>query len=307
VAKAVDGVSFSLHEGETLGLLGESGSGKSVTCLSILRLVPSPAGKIVSGRLIFRGQDLLKLSEKQMRGFRGKSISMILQDPLTSLNPVFTIGGQLMEALKIHRPAPVSRLKELALELLRLVHIPEPETRLGSYPHQFSGGMRQRVVGAISIASEPRLLIADEPTTSLDLTIQAQFLRLLKELQTRTNLAILFITHDLGVAAKMCDRIAVMYAGRIVEEAPVRALFDDPAHPYTRGLMLSLPRLDKRVDHLSSIQGQPPTLYNLPTGCAFAPRCPEATEICHREYPPETRLGDQRRVACWLHVKERHD
>ena len=303
VVKAVDDVSFTLSAGETLGVLGESGSGKSVTALSILRLVPSPAGRIVGGRILLDGEDILRVPVSRMQKIRGKLISMILQDPLTSLNPVFTVGDQIAESLRIHQPT-LGRLKERVLSLLNRVGIPDAERRLDSYPHQFSGGMRQRAVGAIAIASEPKLLIADEPTTSLDVTIQAQYLRLLKDLQKQSNLAILFITHDLGVAARVCDRVAVMYCGRIVEEAPVRALFDRPAHPYTRGLIGSLPKLDRRADQLTSIPGQPPQLHDVPPGCPFAPRCSEALDICSQQSPPEVSLASGHRVACWLHSDE---
>lgn len=303
VVKAVDDVSFTLRAGETLGVLGESGSGKSVTALSILRLVPSPAGRIVGGRILLDGEDILRVPDSRMRQIRGKLISMILQDPLTSLNPVFTVGEQVAESLRIHQPT-LGRLKERVLSLLKRVGIPDAERRLESYPHQFSGGMRQRAVGAISIASEPKLLIADEPTTSLDVTIQAQYLRLLKELQEQSNLAILFITHDLGVAARVCDRVAVMYCGRIVEEAPVRDLFDGPAHPYTRGLIGSLPKLDRRADRLTSIPGQPPQLHDVPPGCPFAPRCSDAMDICSQKPPPEIKLASAHRVACWLHADD---
>lgn len=302
VVKAVDGVSFTLNGGETLGLLGESGSGKSITSLSLLRLVPQPAGRIVGGRILFEGRDLLRLPEAEMRHVRGKSISMILQDPLTSLNPVFTVGEQAAESLRIHRLA-LGRVKERVLELLELVRIPDAKSRVDDYPHQFSGGMRQRAVGAIAISTEPKVLIADEPTTSLDVTIQAQYLRLLEDMQKRSNLAILFITHDLGVAARICDRVAVMYCGRIVEEAPVRVLFDSPAHPYTQGLINSLPRLDRRVDKLSSIPGQPPSLHALPPGCPFVPRCGHATDRCRQEAPPEANIATGHRVSCWLHAE----
>lgn len=303
VVKAVDDVSFTLRPGETLGVLGESGSGKSVTALSILRLVPTPAGRIVGGRILLDGEDILRVPESRMRQIRGKLISMILQDPLTSLNPVFTVGEQIAESLRIHQPG-IGRLKERVLALLRRVGIPDAERRMTSYPHQFSGGMRQRAVGAISIASEPKLLIADEPTTSLDVTIQAQYLRLLKDLQKQSNLAILFITHDLGVAARICDRVAVMYCGRIVEQAAVRDLFDNPAHPYTRGLIGSLPNLDRRVDRLTSIPGQPPQLHDVPPGCPFAPRCAEAMEICSRKAPPKVSIAESHHASCWLHADD---
>jgi len=302
VLKAVDGVSFILRGGETLGLLGESGSGKSITSLSLLRLVPQPAGRIVGGRVLFEGRDLLGISEAEMRLVRGKSISMILQDPLTSLNPVFTVGEQVAESLRIHGIA-LSRIREKVIELLERMRIPDAKSRADDYPHQFSGGMRQRAVGAIAISTEPKLLIADEPTTSLDVTIQAQYLRLLEEMQERSNLAILFVTHDLGVAARICNRVAVMYCGRIVEEAPVRMLYDRPAHPYTHGLISSLPRLDKRVGKLSSIPGQPPPLYALPPGCPFAPRCEHASDLCRTKAPPETYIAAGHRVSCWLHAE----
>ena len=298
-AKAVDGVSFSISPGETLGLVGESGCGKSVTCLSILRLVPQPAGKIVGGRILWNGEDLLKKSEVEMRRIRGRSISMILQDPMTSLNPVFTIGDQVAEGIKIHQGLRARTLWQKTVEVLGLVRIPSPEARLREYPHQFSGGMRQRVVGAISIACEPRLLIADEPTTSLDVTIQLQYLALLKEIQKRTGVAMIFVTHDFGIVAKICDRVAVMYAGRIVEIAGVRDLFNKPAHPYTRALLDSIPNLDEPVNRLYSIEGQPPALHSLPSGCAFAPRCSCATHRCDQEYPAEVLLNSGHMARCW--------
>lgn len=307
VGKAVDGVSFSLAKGETLGLLGESGCGKSVTSLSLVRLVPQPAGRIVSGEVLFEGRNLLEISEKEMRQYRGKRIAMILQDPLSTLNPVFSIGDQVAEPLRVHGVVPRSAIRERVLKLLSLVRIPAPETRLRDYPHQFSGGMRQRVVGATAIAAEPQILIADEPTTSLDVTIQSQYLRLLKDLQRKSNLSIIFITHDLGTVARMCDRVAVMYAGKIVEALPVRDLFDGPAHPYTVGLLESIPQMDRRVHRFSSIEGSPPGVYNLPPGCAFAPRCPRAMDVCRTEYPPLTRLGENHTVACWLHAKDDHE
>jgi oligopeptide/dipeptide ABC transporter ATP-binding protein len=306
VVKAVDGISFSLGERETLGLVGESGSGKSVTCLSILRLVPRPAGRIVGGQILFEGRDLLSLREKEMRTYRGRKISMILQDPLSTLNPVFTIGAQVREPLRIHRLVERNSVAQRAVDLLRLVRIPAAESRLESYPHQFSGGMRQRVVGAIAIACQPKLLIADEPTTSLDVTIQSQYLKLLKELQRQSHAAIIFVTHDLGIVAKMCDHVAVMYAGRIVEQAAVRELFGAPAHPYTQGLLQSLPRMDRRVARLPTIEGAPPLLSNLPPGCPFAPRCPKVMPICREQYPSATPLSASHRVACWIHAKEVH-
>ena len=300
--KAVDGVSFTLRERESLGILGESGCGKSITSLSILRLVPGPAGRIVSGRVLFRGRDLLRVPEEEMRRVRGRQIAMILQDPLSTLNPVFSIGNQVAEPLRVHRVAPRSGIRDRVAQLLRLVRIPAPETRLKDYPHQFSGGMRQRVVGAAAISAGPKVLIADEPTTSLDVTIQSQYLRLLKELQRESGLSILYITHDLGTLARMCDRVAVMYAGKIVEELTVEALFDRPMHPYTQALLQSVPRMDRKVHRFPSIEGSPPVVYDLPPGCAFAPRCPGARDVCRQEFPPVTRPDPEHSVACWLHV-----
>ncbi|MBI2910386.1 MAG: ABC transporter ATP-binding protein [Chloroflexi bacterium] len=300
VVKAVDGVSFSLEAGKTLGLVGESGCGKSITCLSILRLVPEPAGRIVGGKILFEGDDLLAKSQGEMRKFRGKRVSMILQDPMTSLDPVFTIGSQLSEAIETHQRVNSGGLRQRVREMLRLVEIPSPEVRMRSYPHEMSGGMRQRVVGAIALSCEPHLLIADEPTTSLDVTTQAQYLRLLKGIQERSRVGMIFITHDLGIAAKMCDRVAVMYAGKIVEEAGVRRIFGEPAHPYTVALMKSLPKLECKTDRLFSIEGQPPALHNLPPGCSFAPRCPDVMDICQSRYPPVASVGEDHHVACWL-------
>jgi oligopeptide/dipeptide ABC transporter ATP-binding protein len=300
VVKAVDGVSFTLGASETLGLVGESGCGKSMTALSILRLQPRPAGRIVGGQVLLQGEDLLQKSEREMRRIRGRQISMILQDPMQSLNPVFSVGAQIAEALRIHQGLEGPTLWEQAREMLRRVKIPSPELRLRAYPHQMSGGMRQRVVGAISLACRPAILIADEPTTSLDVTIQAQYLRLLKGLQEEMGLALIFITHDFGIVAKMCDRVAVMYAGRIVESAEVRELFNHPRHPYTVALLNSVPRLETKIERLSSIEGQPPPLYDLPPGCPFAPRCPHARDRCRDEYPPEVAVADGHRVSCWM-------
>jgi len=300
VVKAVDGVSFAVGEGETLGIVGESGCGKSVTALSILRLVPRPAGRIVGGEILLDGENLLGKSEREMRRIRGGQVSMILQDPMSSLNPVFSIGNQVAEALRIHQRLEGPGLWATARDMLRRVRIPSPEMRLRAYPHQLSGGMRQRVVGAIALSCRPRVLIADEPTTSLDVTIQAQYLRLLKELQQEMRLALVFITHDFGIVAKMCDRVAVMYAGRIVETAGVREIFNNPRHPYTRALLASVPPLESRVERLASIEGQPPPLHNLPPGCPFAPRCAHARDVCQREYPPAVGVGsDGHRAACW--------
>ena len=302
VVKAVDGVSFRLKEGETLGLVGESGCGKSITCLSILRLVPRPAGRIVSGEIIFDGENLLSKSEKEMRHIRGRRISMILQDPMTSLNPVLTIGDQVAEPVRIHQNLDKIMVREKVKEMLRLVRIPSPEVRMREYPHQMSGGMRQRIVGAMVLSCQPQLLIADEPTTSLDVTIQAQFLRLLKEIQQQSNLSMIVVTHDFGIVAKVCDRLAVMYAGKIVESADVRDLFNNPIHPYTKALLNSLPKMEVKVDKLFSIEGQPPELHDLPPGCSFAPRCSEEKEICKKAYPPQSVVKDGHYVCCWLHT-----
>jgi oligopeptide/dipeptide ABC transporter ATP-binding protein len=302
IVKAVDGVSFTLNEGETLGVVGESGSGKTVTSLSILRLLPA-AARIVGGEIRFAGDNLLAKSEREMQHVRGSQITMILQDPMMSLNPLFTIGEQIAEPLRVHRRMRGSGLVERIKELLRNVRIPSPEVRLGEYPHQMSGGMRQRIVGAIGISCEPRLLIADEPTTSLDVTIQAQYLQLLKDIQQRVGLAMIFITHNIGIVAKMCDMVGVMYAGRLVERAPVRTIFNQPAHPYTKALLHAVPKLTERTERLWSIEGQPPDLANLPPGCPFQPRCPEAQDRCSHEVPPEFQIGEKHSTRCWLWEK----
>ena len=303
VLRAVDGVSFQLYAGETLGIVGESGSGKSMTALSILRVVPKPAARIVQGRVLLDGEDLLKKSDEEMRRLRGRDIAMILQDPQTSLNPVFTIGNQIVEALRIHgQRAPRRRLLARAIEVLRQVRVAAPEHRVKAYPHQMSGGMKQRVVGAIAMSCQPRIIIADEPTTSLDVTIQAQYLRLLQDLQRETGLAMLFITHDFGIVAKLCQRLLVMYAGRVVESGPVRAIFDRPSHPYTQALLGSVPSIDTKVARLVSIEGQPPALWDLPQGCRFAPRCPYAEARCRESYPPEFQSPDgapDHVASCW--------
>ena len=304
VGKAVDGIDLFLRPGETLGIVGESGSGKSMTALSIMGLVPQPAGRIVGGEVLFDGEDLLQKSQSEMQEIRGRKICMILQDPMTSLNPVFTIGNQLVETLRASHLASRQSLKERAIELLQKVKIAAPEQRLAAYPHQMSGGMRQRAVGAIAISGGPKVLIADEATTSLDATIQFQYLRLLKDLQAETGLSIIFITHDFGIVAKMCDRVAVMYAGKIVETASVRDLFNRPAHPYSQALINSVPKVDVEVDHLFSIEGQPPALDKLPVGCSFAPRCPLAFERCSEEYPIEVRVGETHTARCWKLISE---
>ena len=299
VVKAVDGVSFSLMPGETLGVVGESGSGKSMTALSIMGLVPKPAGKTVGGKVLLDGEDLLQKSASEMQHIRGRKICMILQDPMTSLNPVYTVGNQLIETLRMREEGRGMGLKDRAVELLSKVKIASPENRMGNYPHQMSGGMRQRVVGAIAMSCEPEIIIADEPTTALDVTIQLQYLRLLKEIQASTGLAIIFITHDFGVVARMCDRVAVMYAGRIVEQGSVLDLFNHPSHPYTQALMAAVPKLEERVERLYSIEGQPPLLSNLPPGCRFEPRCAHAQERCRAEYPPSFTVREGHMADCW--------
>ena len=300
--KAVDGVSFTVGAGETLGLVGESGSGKSMTCLSIVRLIPRPAARIVSGSVLLDGEDLVAKSEREMQRLRGRKVGMILQDPMSSLNPVFSIGRQVREPVSMYHGLRGQALGARAAELLAAVRIPSPAERLRAFPHQLSGGMRQRVVGAMAIAAPPRLLIADEPTTSLDLTIQSQYLSLLEELQERHGLAMIFITHNLGIVSRICDRVAVMYAGRIVEMGPVRRIFRTPAHPYTRALLESIPRLGTRLGRLSAIEGQPPDLARLPAGCAFAPRCLHAVERCRVEAPPEFTVADGQVSRCWLNA-----
>jgi oligopeptide/dipeptide ABC transporter ATP-binding protein len=300
--RAVDGVSFAVAERETLGLVGESGSGKSMTCLSIVQLVPRPAARVVGGSVRLDGEELLTLGEREMQRIRGRKVAMILQDPMSSLNPVFSIGMQVREPVAMYHGLRGRPLAARAAELLAAVRIPSPAARLRAFPHQLSGGMRQRVVGSMAIAAPPRLLIADEPTTSLDLTIQAQYLALLEELQQRHGLAMIFITHNLGIVSRICDRVAVMYAGRIVEMGPVRQIFTAPAHPYTRALLESIPRLGARVERLTAIEGQPPDLAHLPGGCAFAARCPSAMDRCRVEAPPELAAGPGQTARCWLHA-----
>ena len=297
--KAVDGVNFELRKGETLGIVGESGSGKSVTMLSMMRLIPMPPGRIVEGSITLDGEDLLQLSESEMSKVRGSKIALIIQDPMTSLNPVLSIGNQVTEAIRIHQDIPKRSVMEKALEVLRKVNIPAAESRIRDYPHQMSGGMRQRVVGAIGISCQPMVLIADEPTTSLDVTIQAQYLKLLRDLQQESGMSLIFITHDFGIVAKMCDRVAVMYAGKIVEMGSVRDIFNVPSHPYTEALLASVPKMEEDVDRLYAIEGQPPLLHDLPVGCAFADRCPHVMDRCREEYPPEFPVAEGHYSACW--------
>jgi len=302
VVKAVDGVSLGLKKGETLWLVGESGCGKSITCFSIIRLVPKPAGRIVGGKVLLEGEDLLTKNENEMIGIRGRRITMILQDPMMSLNPLFTIGEQIAEPIRIHQKLGKLEVWEKVKEMLRLVRIPSPEVRMGEYPHQMSGGMRQRISGAMTLSCQPDILIADEPTTALDVTIQAQFLSLLKEIQQKVNLSLIVVTHDFGVVARICDRVAVMYAGKIVESAATRELFNNPVHPYTVALLNSLPKMEVKVDRLYSIEGQPPELHALPPGCSFSPRCPHVMEVCLKDYPPQKEITSGHIATCWLHT-----
>ncbi len=305
VVKAVDGVSYSVRSGETLGVVGESGCGKSVTALSILRLVASPPGRIVGGEVRFDGRNLLSMTERQMEDIRGNDISMIFQEPMTSLNPLYTIGKQISEAVALHQGLSRRDAHEKAIEMLRRVSIPEPERRVNAYPHQMSGGMRQRVMIAMALSCNPRVLIADEPTTALDVTIQAQILDLMRDLQDKFGTAIVLITHDMGVVAENADRVVVMYAGRKVEEAPVDDLFDRPGHPYTRGLLGSIPNVEVAAHagpgraRLAEIKGMVPSLARLPQGCTFAPRCGFATDRCRAEYPKLEEYRPAHFVACW--------
>jgi oligopeptide/dipeptide ABC transporter ATP-binding protein len=302
VIKAVDGVSFTLHAGETLALVGESGSGKSVTCLSLVRLVPEPAGRIVGGRVVFAGEDLLRKTAAEMRWVRGKQIAMVLQDPMTSLNPALTIGTQVAEVVRLHQGLRGPSLRDRILEALRRLRIPAAEARLGHYPHQLSGGMRQRVSSAIAMSCAPRLLIADEPTTSLDVTIQAQYLELLQEVQAQSGVAIILVTHDFGIVAANADRVAVMYAGQIVEMGSTAQVFDTPSHPYTQALLRCLPSVELKRQQLVEIGGQPPDLAQLPPGCPFAPRCAKRQPICLEVYPPTVTIQPGHIAQCYAAV-----
>jgi oligopeptide transport system ATP-binding protein len=304
VVHAVNGVSFGLLEGETLGVVGESGCGKSVTMLSVLGLIQSPPGKIEAGKAIFAGQDLIKMSREEIRHVRGAQIGMIFQDPMTSLNPVLTIGKQLEEPLVLHIGMTKTQARDRAAELLTMVGIPNAKDRLNDYPHQYSGGMRQRVMIAMALSCSPQILIADEPTTALDVTIQAQITDLVKRLRDELGMAIIWITHDLGVVASLAQRVLVMYGGYIIEEAPVKELYANPEHPYTIGLLGSLPRVDEQErTKLFSIEGQPPVLYQKPDACPFAPRCKWVQEHCWKENPPLLNVGPAHRAACWVDTK----
>ncbi len=305
IVKAVNGVTFELHRGETLGIVGESGCGKSVTNLSIMKLIPSPPGRIMGGKAIFNGSDIFEMSDDEVRKLRGGKISMIFQDPMTSLNPFLRISTQMVETIRLHQGLSKREAKTKAIEMLKIVGIPHPAKRVDDYPHQFSGGMRQRVMIAMAMSCNAEILIADEPTSALDVTIQAQILEIMKQLSEEFGTAVIMITHDLGVVAGMCDNICVMYAGRVVEKASVDELFENPKHPYTRSLIKSVPRLDQPgKDRLFSIEGQPPNLIDLPECCSFHPRCHEAMDICRAKYPPIHYFGE-RNARCWLYEDER--
>jgi oligopeptide/dipeptide ABC transporter ATP-binding protein len=299
VVRAVDGVAFSLRAGEALGIVGESGCGKTVTALSLMRLIPSPPARIVSGRIMFDGDDVVTLDEQRLRALRGNAMAMIYQDPMTTLNPVFTVGEQIAEAVRLHRDATRSAAWARAVEMLELVGIPDPPRCAQSYPHQLSGGMRQRAVIAMALACHPKLLIADEPTTALDVTIQAQILDLMRRLQQELGTAIILITHDLGVIADLVDTVVVMYAGKVVERAPVKRLFAAPRHPYTQGLLRSVPSLETREHRMRTIEGTVPSAFAMPQGCRFHPRCTMARDVCRTEEPPLVRDDADGEAACW--------
>ncbi len=305
IVHAVDGVDFDIHRGETVGLVGESGCGKTVTALSILQLLRCPPAEI-QGRILFKGQNLLELDGEEIRKIRGQSISMIFQEPMTSLNPVLTIGDQISEGVRVHEGMTRRKAWRWAVEMLGRVQIPEPNTRAGEYPHKLSGGMRQRAMIAMALSCNPQLILADEPTTALDVTIQAQIMDLMLRLKEEFETAVVLITHDLGIIAEMASRVVVMYAGKVMEEAPVRELFKDPRHPYTRGLLGSIPVIGRKAQtgrRLQEIPGVVPSLLQMPEGCRFHPRCPEAINICRKEEPPMVSLGEHRRVNCWLEAK----
>ncbi len=305
VAKSVDDVSYTVDKNETLGVVGESGCGKSVTALSIMRLIPQPPGRIVGGEILLNGQDMLKMTEEEMRKIRGNRIGMIFQEPMTSLNPVFTVGNQIEESIILHQNVSKEEAKKRAIDMLKQVGIPAPEQRYGEYPHQLSGGMRQRVMIAMALSCNPEVLIADEPTTALDVTVQAQILELIKSLQVKLGMAVVLITHDLGVIAETADKVAVMYASHIVEYAPVDEIFYNPLHPYTVGLLGSIPKLHIESDRLMTIEGSVPAATNFPVGCNFNSRCPWATEICYKEEPALIEHEPNHKAAChhWAQVK----
>jgi oligopeptide/dipeptide ABC transporter ATP-binding protein len=307
VVRAVDGLSYTLHKGETLGIVGESGCGKSVHALSVMRLIPSPPGKIVDGEIVFDGRNLLALSDEEMRKIRGNRIAMVFQEPMTSLNPVLTIGEQIAEAVMLHQRLDRKAAWERAIEMLDRVKIPLARQRVKDYPHQFSGGMRQRVMIAMALSCNPSILIADEPTTALDVTIQAQILDLMRDLQREFGASIIMITHNLGVVAEMCDNVVVMYAGRPVEHTDIRRIFREPKHPYTWGLLHSIPKLYERRERLIPIEGQPPSLIDLPPGCAFAPRCPFVMEVCTQADPPDFPIAAGHAARCYLYSDKATD
>ena len=303
---AVNGISFNLEPGKTLGIVGESGSGKSVTAYSIMQILAS-TGKITGGEVKYKGEDITKWNKKQMQSFRGSKCSIIFQDPMTSLNPVYTVGNQLTEAIRLHTNKTKKEAKERAIEMLKLVGVNEPESRVKQYPHEFSGGMRQRVMIAMALACEPDILIADEPTTALDVTIQAQILELMQDLQKKLGMAIIMVTHDLGVIASMCDEILVMYGGRVCERGSADDIFYRPAHEYTKGLLRSIPKADNMNERLIPIGGTPINLLNMPKGCAFCPRCDKALKICLHEKPEEYRISDSHLAACWMNIKDLYE
>ena len=303
---AVNGISFNLEPGKTLGIVGESGSGKSVTAYSIMQILAS-TGKITDGEIKYKGEDITKWNKKQMQSFRGSKCSIIFQDPMTSLNPVYTVGNQLTEAIRLHTNKSKKEAKEHAIEMLKLVGVNEPESRVKQYPHELSGGMRQRVMIAMALACEPDILIADEPTTALDVTIQAQILELMQELQKKLGMAIIMVTHDLGVIASMCDEILVMYGGRVCERGSADDIFYRPAHEYTKGLLRSIPKADNMNEKLIPIGGTPINLLNMPKGCAFCPRCDKALKICLSEKPEEYRISDSHLAACWMNIKDLYE
>ena len=302
IVRGCDGVSYTVGAGETLAVVGESGSGKSVTAMSILRLIPTPPGMIVSGEILFEGQDLTRISDREMQGVRGNRIAMIFQEPMTSLNPVFPVGRQIMESVLLHENVSKQEARSRAVEMLSLVGIPSPEARLNEYPYQLSGGMRQRVMIAMALACSPRLLIADEPTSALDVTIQAQILHLIRDLQNRLGMSVIMITHDLGVVAQTAHRVAVMYSGQVVEQGTVDDIFTRSGHPYVEGLKRCIPRLDGEEDQLYTIEGMVPNPLDLPPGCRFAPRCPRAMDVCREREPEVTELAPGHEVRCWLHT-----
>ncbi|WP_042479289.1 ABC transporter ATP-binding protein [Bacillus ndiopicus] len=304
VSKAVDGVSFYLNKGETIGVVGESGCGKSMTSLSILNLIPSPPGKIVEGEILLHGKNIVGLPQEELRQIRGKKISMIFQEPMTSLNPVITVGEQIAETIRLHEKLPRKQAWDKAVEMLRIVGIPSPEKRAKQEPYQLSGGMRQRVMIAMALACSPDVLIADEPTTALDVTIQAQILEILKDLQQKMGMSIIFITHDLGVVSEMCDKVAVMYAGQVIEEGATEELFEQPLHPYTRGLIDSLPKLYEEQDELQTIEGSVPSPYKYPVGCRYADRCPFARDLCREAQPELIEMAKGRKVRCYQYSEK---